>query len=256
MVGVPSQAPSNPPVAVISGGAGGIGLAVAQRLGRDGYTIVLLDHNPHALADALKQLADEKVTAGAVWMEIRQKTEVHRAFTQVVRVHGRIDALVCLAGGTLYTHPVQEFPLVEWQEVVDVNLKGTFLCCQAVIPTMRRQGHGAIVNTASNYGITGGATRTAYAASKAAIIAFTKSLALELAPDGIRANVIAPGRTATARVMGHYSTEEWASKTQDIPMGRAANPDETADGIAFLLSDDSAYMTGQTLHVNGGMVLP
>lgn len=161
-----------------------------------------------------------------------------------------------LAGGTLHQHPIQDFPVDEWRRVIDVNLKASFLCCQAAIPTMKAHGSGAIVNTSSNYGATGGATRTAYSAAKAAIIAFSKSLALELGSSGIRVNTIAPGRTATARVMSHYTPEAWAASSASIPMGRSGEPSDIAEAVAFLLSDEAAYITGQTLHVNGGMVMP
>jgi NAD(P)-dependent dehydrogenase (short-subunit alcohol dehydrogenase family) len=161
---------------------------------------------------------------------------------------------VNLAGGTLHKHPIQEFPLFEWREVIDVNLKATFLCCQAVCKPMRERKAGVIINTASNFGITGGAGRTAYAASKAAVIAFTKSLALEMAPHGVRVNAIAPGLTATARVMSNYNETEWRRNGQSIPMGRAAEPSEIAEAVGFLASEESGYVTGQTIHVNGGMI--
>ena len=170
------------------------------------------------------------------------------------REAGRIDLLVNLAGGTLHKHPIQEFPLAEWREVIDVNLKATFLCCQAVCKPMRERKAGVIINTSSNFGITGGAGRTAYAASKAAVIAFTKSLALEMAPHGVRVNAIAPGLTATARVMGSYNETEWRRNGQSIPMGRAAEPSEIAEAVGFLASEESGYVTGQTIHVNGGMI--
>ena len=243
-------------IAVVNGGGGGIGLAVVRRLARDGFRPIILDHDLAAGRAAMAALAADGVTGDLITLDLTCKDDVVEAFDTVLGRHGRVDALVNLAGGTLHRHPIQDFPLLEWQHVIDVNLKATFLCCQAVIPTMRRQGQGAIVNTASNYGITGGATRTAYAASKAAVIGFTKSLALELALHGIRANVIAPGRTATARVMQNYAPEDWETAGASIPMGRAAEPEEIAAGVAFLVSDAAAYMTGQTLHVNGGMVLP
>ncbi|MEA2639474.1 MAG: 2-hydroxycyclohexanecarboxyl-CoA dehydrogenase [Chloroflexota bacterium] len=243
-------------VAVVNGGAGGIGQEVVLALARDGFHVVILDVSETACQEAVARLAQAGGTGEYRVLDLTRKPLVAEAFAGIRAAHGRIDALVNLAGGTLHQHPIQEFPLAEWQRVIDVNLKATFLCCQAVIPGMKARGMGAIVNTASNYGVTGGARRTAYAASKAAIMAFSKSLALELAPHGIRVNTIAPGRTATARVMGNYDPEEWEAKGSEIPMGRAAEPAEIADGVAFLVSDASGYMTGQTLHVNGGMVLP
>ena len=119
---------------------------------------------------------------------------------------------------------------------------------------MRERRSGVIINTSSNFGIRGGAGRTAYAASKAAVIAFTKSLATEMAPHGVRVNAIAPGLTATARVMSRYDDTEWQALGRSIPMGRAAEPSEIAEAVAFLASEGAGYITGQTLHVNGGMI--
>ena len=119
-----------------------------------------------------------------------------------------------LAGGTLHKHPIAAFPLSEWREVIDVNLKATFLCCRAVCQPMREARSGVIINTSSNFGITGSAGRTAYSAAKAALIAFSKSLALELAPYGVRVNTIAPGLTATERVMAVHTDERYRRSRQ------------------------------------------
>ena len=189
-------------------------------------------------------------------VDLTKQSAVQETFARIISDYGGVNVLVNLAGGTLHAKLIQDFLFPEWKEVINVNLKSSFLCCQAVITIMRQQGKGAIINTSSNYGITGSARRTAYSAAKAGIIGFSKSLALELGPFGIRVNVIAPGRTATPRVMGHYSPEGWATAQQDIPMGRAAQPNDIAEGVAFLASDESRYITGQTLHVNGGMVMP
>jgi 3-oxoacyl-[acyl-carrier protein] reductase len=133
-------------------------------------------------------------------------------------------------------------------------LKATFLCCQAVSKRMREAESGVIINTSSNFGITGSPGRTAYSAAKAAIIAFTKSLALELAPHGVRVNAIAPGLTATERVMSGHTEAQWRQVAATIPMGRAAEPKDIAEAVNFLASDESGYMTGQLIQVNGGMV--
>ncbi len=180
---------------------------------------------------------------------------MQEAFSQLLSAHGQIDVLANIAGGVIYPKLIQDFTANEWQEVIKVNLKSAFLTCQAAIPTMKQQRSGAIINTSSNLGFTGGITRTAYSAAKAGVVGFTKSLALALGPYGIRANVIVPGLTATRRVMGDFTSERWAQANAAIPMGRTANPAETAEGVAFLASDESARMTGQTLHVNGGMIM-
>lgn len=243
-------------IAVVSGGAGGIGAAVVSRLAQDGLVPVILDRDESPGREVLARLGLKEGQGLFLSLDVTQKSQVQSAFERVRAEFRRIDVLVNLAGGTLHAKLIQDFPLKEWREVIDVNLKSTFLCCQAVFPIMKTQRSGSIINTASNYGVTGSATRTAYSAAKAGIIAFTKSIAAELAPYGVRANVIAPGRTATQRVMGQYDAETWAAKGREIPMGRAAEPAEIAEGVAFLAGDDSGYMTGQTLHVNGGMVMP
>jgi 3-oxoacyl-[acyl-carrier protein] reductase len=241
-------------VAVVNGGAGGIGRAVVRRLGEAGYALFILDKNEQAGGETLEELRQQGYQADYHVVELTNAAEIKTLFAAIQREAGRIDLLVNLAGGTLHKHPVQEFPLAEWIEVLNVNLKATFLCCQAVCKLMRERKAGVIINTSSNFGITGGAGRTAYAASKAAVIAFTKSLALEMAPHGVRVNAIAPGLTATARVMGGYDEAEWQRRARQIPMGRAAHPSDIAEGVAFLASDDAGYITGQTLHVNGGMI--
>jgi NAD(P)-dependent dehydrogenase (short-subunit alcohol dehydrogenase family) len=243
-------------VAVVSGGAGGIGNAVVLRLQQDGFFPVILDLNEAAGQETLAKVKKSGGHAEFIALNLTRKSDVQNAFSSIISNWGRIDVLVNLAGGTLHAKLIQDFPLIEWLEVINVNLKGTFLCCQAAIDVMRRREKGSIVNTASNFGITGSPRRTAYSASKAAVIAFTKSLALEMAPFGIRVNTIAPGLTATKRVMSHSSADGWAKLCEAIPMKRAAEPSDIAEGVAFLAGEESSYMTGQTLHVNGGLVLP
>jgi 3-oxoacyl-[acyl-carrier protein] reductase len=243
-------------IAVISGGAGGIGRAVVSRLSDLGFFPVILDNNQAAGKIALEELQNNRTTGEFLAVDLTRKSEVQDAFNTVQSHSGRIDLLVNLAGGTLHAHPVQDFPMVEWMHVIDVNLKATFFCCQAVFPLMKAQRGGVIVNTSSNFGVTGSPTRTAYSAAKTAIIAFTRSLALESRTYGIRVNAIAPGLTATERVKKLYTRENWAMQADSIPMKRVAETSDIADGVAFLASDDSYFMSGQTLHVNGGLVLP
>ncbi len=218
--------------------------------------MVVLDNNEATGKVVLGQLEKKGTVGEFLAVDLTQKSEVQAAFGSVQHRKRRIDLLVNLAGGTLHAHPVQDFPLNEWMRVIDVNLKATFFCCQAVLPFMKAQQGGVIVNTSSNFGVTGSPTRTAYSAAKAAIIAFTRSLALEIRSYGIRVNAIAPGLTATERVMKLYTRENWAVQADSIPMGRVAEPSDIANGVAFLATDDSRFISGQTLHVNGGLVLP
>lgn len=241
-------------IAVVTGGAGGIGQAVVSRLAQTGFAVCILDQNEKAGEELCELVRQEDHRAEFYPVDLRRAVEIRNVFEGIYAKSQRIDVLVNLAGGTLHKHPITEFSLAEWREVIDVNLKATFLCCQAVCKGMREAKSGVIINTSSNFSITGSAGRTAYSAAKAAIIAFSKSLALELAPYGVRVNTIAPGLTATSRVMAGHSNAEWQQLGASLPLGRTGKPTDIAEGINFLASDDSAFMTGQLLHVNGGMI--
>ena len=240
-------------IAVVTGGVGGIGQAVAARLAQGGFGVCIVDQNDKVGQEFVDKLRKDKYDAEFSRIELRRAAEIKEVFETIYAKHRRIDVLVNLAGGTIHKHPIHEFPLSEWREVIDVNLKATFLCCQAVSKRMKEAKSG-IINTSSNFGITGSAGRTAYSAAKAAIIAFSKSLALEMAPYGVRVNTIAPGLTATARVLAVHTDAEWAKMSASMPLGRAGQPRDIAEGVHFLASEDSAFITGQLLHVNGGMV--
>ena len=241
-------------VATVTGGAGGIGQAVVLRLAQAGFDLCVVDQNEQSgqvLHDLIRQ---QGYNAEFYRVDLRQSGEIKNAFDKIYATFQQVDVLVNLAGGTLHKHPIAAFPLSEWREVIDVNLKATFLCCRAVCQPTREARSGVIINTSSNFGITGSAGRTAYSAAKAALIAFSKSLALELAPYGVRVNTIAPGLTATERVMAVHTDEEWRRLSAAIPVGRAGEPSDIAEAVNFLASDESGFMTGQLLHVNGGMV--
>jgi NAD(P)-dependent dehydrogenase (short-subunit alcohol dehydrogenase family) len=246
---------ANGKIAIVCGGAGGIGTASTLRLAQDGWFPVVLDRDEAAGKAALKSLGDRGHQGQFVAVELTDKTKVQKVIADMVAEHRRVDALVNITGGVIYPKMIQDFSLDEWRRVIDVNLKTAFISCQAVIKTMKERKSGVIINTSSNLGFTGGVTRTAYSAAKAGVVAFTRSLAREVAPYNIRANVIVPGLTATKRVMGDFTPDRWTQANKSIPMGRTANPEETAEGIAFLASDLSQRMTGQTLHVNGGLVM-
>lgn len=244
-------------VALITGGGGGIGGAVAHRMAEAGIAVIIADHD----GDAAERLKGEIVAKGgsaeASAMNVTVAREVKAVVTDVAKRHGRIDILANIAGGSAYTKRIEEFTWTQWKEVIDANLKGTFLMCREVAPVMQKQKSGRIMNTASNYGVTGSALRTPYAAAKAGIITFTKSLALELAPDNILANTVAPGPTDTPRVMSKESPEARRQRWwPNIPLGRTALPEDLAEMYYFLTTAESAAITGQVFHVNGGVVMP
>jgi NAD(P)-dependent dehydrogenase (short-subunit alcohol dehydrogenase family) len=243
-------------VAIVTGGASGIGQAVVERLTRDDFTGVILDINEEGGKQVAAEIQGRGKQATFIRLDVTREAEVQMTFQRIISDQGRIDALINVAGGSLHRHKIEEFPLDHWQAVIDVNLTSTFLCCRAVIGEMKRQQSGSIVNISSDIGFSGDAGRSAYAAAKAGIVGFSKTLALELAPYNVRANVVAPGRIATKRVRATYSDAEWEAAAKRIPLGHAGEPEDIAEAVAFLASDSSRHMTGQTLHINGGRIMP
>lgn len=243
-------------VALITGGANGIGRAVAHRMAAGGMSVVIADFDGAAAESVKSEIAESGGKAEALSVDVTRANEIKALVTDVGKRYGQIDILANIAGGSFYTKRIEEFTWAEWKEVIDVNLKGTFLMCREVAPIMQRQKRGRILNTASNYGLTGSALRTPYAAAKAGIIAFSKSLAQELAPYGILVNTVAPGPTDTPRVMGKESPEARRQRWSNIPLGRTGRPEDIAEAFYFLTTPESAWITGQTFHVNGGLVTP
>jgi NAD(P)-dependent dehydrogenase (short-subunit alcohol dehydrogenase family) len=243
------------PVALITGGGNGIGRAVAHRLAAAAMRVVVADCD-HAAAEQVRaEIKEAGGSAEGLALDVTVAAEVKAAVQSVARRLGRIDVLINIAGGSFYTKRIEDFTWAEWQRVIDVNLKGAFLMCREVAPTMQRQKSGRILNTASNYGVTGAALRAPYSAAKAGIIAFTKSLAAELAPDGIRVNAVAPGPTDTARVMERETPEARAARWHaSIPLGRTGKPEDLAELYYFLTTPESAAITGQLFHCNGGLL--
>jgi len=241
-------------VALITGGGGGIGGAVAHRMAAAGITVIVADYDHGAASKVRAEITTAGGKADALSVDVTQAREVKALVTDVGKRFGRIDVLANIAGGSIYTKHIEDFTWAEWKEVIDVNLKGTFLMCREVAPIMQKQKSGRILNTASNYAVTGSALRTPYSAAKAGIIAFTKSLAQELAADGILVNTIAPGPTDTPRVMSKESPESRKRRWADIPLGRTGQPVDLAEAFYFLTTPESAWITGQTFHVNGGLL--
>ncbi len=243
-------------VALITGGANGIGRAVSLKLAANGIFVVIADKEEAAGEEVRKTIAAAGGKAEVVRVDVTKAGEIEAVVGGVLRRHGRIDILANIAGGSIHRKPIEEMSWEEWKEVLDVNLKGTFLFCREVAPIMQRQRRGRVINTASNYGVTGSALRTPYSAAKAGVVAFSKSLALELAPYGVLVNVVAPGPTDTPRVMKNWTAEIRKQREVEIPLGRTGRPDDLAEAFYFLCSAESSWMTGQTLHVNGGLVMP
>jgi NAD(P)-dependent dehydrogenase (short-subunit alcohol dehydrogenase family) len=237
-------------VAIVTGGGGGIGSAIVLRFAREGAKIVIADIDGESAQSLSAELSTQRVDAVPIVTDVTKKQSVDDMVRAVLERWGRIDILVNVAGGAERI-AVVDMTAAQWDHVVDMNLKSVFLCSQATIPAMLKQKYGKIVNISSIYGFTGNATRSSYAAAKAGVAAFTKSLALEVVKDGVNVNAVAPGRVTTPRVRNRYSDEAWATAVAQVPMGRAGTPEEIAAAVLFLVADENQYITGQTVHVNG-----
>ena len=237
-------------IAIVTGGGGGIGGAIVHRFAREGAKLAVADIDDAAAKARAKEVGDRGADAMAIVADVTNKKSVSDIVKATLDRWGKIDILVNVAGGAERKNVV-DITAEEWDYVVNMNLKSVFLCSQAVLPIMLRAKYGKIVSISSIYGFTGNATRSSYAAAKAGVAVFTKSLALEVVKEGINVNAVAPGRVETPRVRSHYSDEAWASAVAQIPMGRTGTPEEIASAVLFLAIDENKYITGQTIHVNG-----
>ncbi len=230
---------------VVTGGASGIGQATVTRLVADGFRVAVLD-----LGDAVGSGAELTLRA-----DVTDPAEVESAIERVLAAFGRIDVLVNNAGitGSAQATVCHETPVQDWDRVLSVNVRGPFLCSRAVLPTMLSQGSGHIITVASVAGLVAFPGRCAYTTSKGAAVLFTKSLAVDYASKGIRANAVCPGFVQTPMTQWRLDVPELRAQVEStIPMGRVAQPEEIAEAIAMLASDTLVYLTGHALVVDGG----
>lgn len=234
-------------VAVIAGAAGGIGRAIAQRLARDGMRLALIDLD----AAAVQALSEELPGSLAVAADLTDEHSVQDAMRRTEAHFGRLDVLVHSVGVTGPSLPVHEYPVQDWQRTLSINLHSAFLCCRAVVAPMLRSGFGRIVNIASIAGKEGNAQQSAYSVAKAGVIALTKSMGKELATTPIRVNAIAPAVIHTP-LIDQMTPELLATVLAKIPMGRPGQPQEVANLVAWLSSDECSFSTGSTYDLSGG----
>lgn len=240
-------------VAVITGGSRGIGLAIARKMGKAGARVVINGRNGEQLQKAEEMLRAEGIEVLGIQADISSLPEVEDLMAQVKEHWGSLHILVNNAAVTkdqLFMRMKPE----DWDYVMDINLKGVFYCCKAAIRPMLRNKWGRIINISSVSGLMGNPGQANYAAAKAGLTGFTKTLARELGSRNITANVLAPGFIKTDMTEG-LSTEIKEKMLQAIPLGRFGEPDEVANIAAFLASEDAAYITGQIIVIDGGMTM-
>jgi len=241
---------SSQKIALVTGAARGIGLAVTKRFLAEGWCVALLDIEGRLLSESVEALAASDRTL-ALDCDVSQPTAVAGAFAAVRHRFGRLDALINNAGIAVFA-PLMETSDADWSRVLQVNLTGPFLCTKAAVPLMRERDGGAIVNITSISALRASTLRSAYGTSKAGLAHLTKQLAVELASFGIRVNGVAPGPVDTAMAKAVHTAEIRADYHDAIPLDRYGLEEELAEAVFFLCSDRASYITGQILAVDGG----
>jgi NAD(P)-dependent dehydrogenase (short-subunit alcohol dehydrogenase family) len=244
-------------VAVVTGGASGIGLGVGRRFVADGYRVALLDRNGPAAEAAASELAAGGAEVLGLEVDVADRWSVDAGFARVREALGPIEILVTSAGIESFT-PVGEITADLWDRIIGVNLTGTFTCVQEALPDMMAAGWGRIVTISSSSAQSGAPNMAHYAASKGGVISLTKALAVELARSGITVNTIPPSLVDTpmarkAEADGDFPGVDLIGPM--VPLGRAGTPDDIAGACSYLCSDDGSYITGQVIGVNGGMYI-
>ncbi|MDX6716941.1 MAG: hypothetical protein QOH30_3499 [Baekduia sp.] len=247
------------PVALVTGGATGIGFATALALGRDGARVVLAGLPGSPLPEAVDALVADGIDAIAVEADVGRAADAERAVAAAVEAYGRLDALVNCAG-TSAVAPLATMDEADWDRVFDTNVRGVFLMSRAAIPALAASGAGAIVNVASQLALSAVPGFSAYCASKAAVLHLTRCMALELLPSGVRVNAVCPGGVDTPLLQRAFPDGRGPQGTLDDlvaahPIGRLGRPEEVAAAIRFLVSAEASFVVGAGLVVDGGYTL-
>lgn len=235
---------------LVVGGGSGIGLAAARLACEQGARVVVADLDPAAEGEA------RAVGASYVGCDARVPAAAEAAVAATLERHGRLDALLTTVGGA-HIAPLEDLDPAAWDAELAFNLTSAYAVCRAALPVMREQRAGAIVTTSSGYAVMAGADRAGYVAAKAGVIALTRSLAATLAPYRVRVNCVAPGPTDTPRFRAMNGGDEGVARVRaTMPLGEIPTPEDCANVALFLLSDAARQVTGQVVHVNGGLLMP
>ena len=240
---------------LITGASRGIGAAAARHMASLGWDVAVHYNKSEAAALALtEELKTMGVRAVALGADVADPAQAADLVLRAEQELGKLDALVCSAGIALPQQLLTDTTDLQWRQVMGVDLDGVFQVIRAAIPGMVHQKSGSIVTISSMWGVTGGSCEAPYSAAKAGVIGLTQALAKELGPSGIRVNCVAPGVIAT-EMNGHLTAEDLEALEEETPLGRIGQPLEVAKAIAFLAGEDSSFVTGQVLRVDGGMVI-
>lgn len=239
-------------VAVITGGAQGIGRATALMMGQEGAKLVVADLQGEKAQSVVHELQKDGADAVSVAVDVASESSVKQLAHVALESFGRVDILANIAGIYYPKACVVELSEEDWDRTIDINLGSNFLCCREFVPAMREQKSGRIISIASGIGHYGMRQFAHYAASKAAIMGFVKSLAREVAADGITVNAVCPGSANTSMPRQHRSEEEVLARLRSTPLPHILEPEDIAGSILFLASDAAAYITGQSYNVNCG----
>jgi 2-hydroxycyclohexanecarboxyl-CoA dehydrogenase len=237
-------------IAIVTGGGQGIGRAIAGKLAAEGATVVVTD----LVERSAIQTAEELPGAVALGVDVTDRQGVQAMADQVAQLFGRVDVLVNNAGWDKAS-PFTESEPADWDRAIAVNLYGVLHTCKAVLPIMAAQGSGAVVNLGSDAGRVGSSGEAVYSAAKGGVIAFTKSLAREMARHQVRVNCVCPGPTDTALFASFAGPKLREALTKAIPFRRLGQPADVANVVAFLASDEASFVTGQTISVSGGLTM-
>ncbi len=240
-------------IAIITGAARGIGFGIAKTYAEEGAQVIIIDLSQDAVDEAVKTLTDASYLATGFAADVTDNAVIEKIFKQIFNEFGKIDILINNAGITR-DGLLMKMKEADWDLVMNVNLKGTFICTQKVCRYMMKKRSGAIINIASVIGLMGNAGQANYAASKGGTIAFTKSAAKEFASRNIRVNAIAPGFIET-EMTARLSEEVIANYAKAIPLNKMGSIRDVANCCVFLASEDSNYITGQTIQVDGGLIM-
>ncbi|HEV7871176.1 MAG: putative 3-oxoacyl-[acyl-carrier protein] reductase [Modestobacter sp.] len=238
---------------VVTGAGSGIGRATALRLASGGAQVIVSDLSEEAGQGTVDLIAGAGGKAFNVPADVSQEADVEALFARTVELVGGLDLAVNNAGVAHHPGDLHELPVAVWDQVIGVDLRGTFLCMRAELGIMVAAGHGSIVNMASNAGVKNAPAMAAYTSAKHGVVGLTKNTALQYARRNIRVNAVCPGTVLTPGLAG-YPDEIRAEWAEMIPMGRTGTPEEIAESVAFLLSDEAGFITGHSLLIDGGLM--